>query len=127
MIFASCDLTVRIEDTLAACPYYRGTGRCTGMASCSSAQEPICITDEPSGGWESWVRAQHNEPNPILVALRQSDLNVSEWRAAIISAEIYGGIRAWDEPSHRFHVFTKATDEQLDHADRVLTRLQDLS
>lgn len=40
------------EGTLAGCPYYRGKGTCE--SGCWT--EPMCITDEPLGGWpRPWV------------------------------------------------------------------------
>ena len=125
MILSSRDLTVTIDDTLAGCPYYRrmDSGKCDGRASCSYAGEPLCITDEPLAGWESETFEQHNRPNPILVAVRVSGIDVAEWGAAVFSTEIYGGLRAWEDEAHPFHVLTKATDDELDHADRVLGRL----
>lgn len=66
---------------------------------------------------------QHHEPNPILVAVRASALPVEEWHVAVFATEIYGGLRAWDADGHPFLVLTKASDEQLDHAERVLGRL----
>lgn len=122
--FASCDLTVRVEDTLAACPYYQGTGRCTGMASCSSAQEPICITNEPSGGWESWVRAQYNEPNPILVNLRQriatgfDDVEEFAWW---LENEYNHDTDSWVWEDDSI------TESHVAHARRVLSRLATLT
>jgi hypothetical protein len=118
--FASVALTTRLEDTPAACPYYAGTGDRTCKSGCW--QEPSCITDEPSGGWESQVFIQHNEPNPILVAMRRSAADAQEWHVAVFSTEIYGGHRAWEDEGHRFHVLTSVRDEHLDHAERVLDR-----
>lgn len=66
---------------------------------------------------------QNNEPNPILVAIRKSEVDLVEWHIAIFSTEIYGGIKAWEVEGHPFRVLTTVTDEQLDHADRVLDRL----
>lgn len=70
--------------------------------------------------FEHFPHVQHNEPNPILVAFRASDLGADNWYAAIFATEIYGGHRAWEVEGHEFQVLTKATAEQLDHADRVL-------
>jgi hypothetical protein len=126
VIFASRNLTVRLEDTLAGCPYFQRIdgGKCDRRASCSWAGEPLCITDEPHGGWETEVYSQHHEPNPILVAFRAHRLSAAgEWHAAVFATEIYGGMRAWDAPDHPFHVLTTASDEQLDHAERILNRL----
>lgn len=120
-IFASVNLTVRLEDTLASCPYYAGTGSRTCKSGCW--QEPSCITDEPFGGWETEVFHQHNEPNPVLAAVRSSTVTPEEWHVAVFSAEIYGGFRDWEAPAHPFHVLTTVGDEYLDHAERVLDRL----
>lgn len=125
MIFASVNLTVRLQDTLASCPYYAGTGKRTCQSGCW--EEPSCITDEPLGGWESEVYTRHNEPNPILVAMRAGSHGADEWHVAVMGAEIYGGYSAWDDEGHPFHVLTKVSDEHLDHADRVLTRMRSLS
>ncbi len=125
MIFASVNLTVRVEDTLAACPYYAGTGKQTCQSGCW--QEPSCITDKPSGGWESEVYTQHNKPNPILLAVRAGSHGVDEWHIAVMSTEIYGGYSAWDDESHPFHVLTTVNDDHLHHADRVLGRMRSIS
>lgn len=124
-IFASKDLTVRLEDTLAGCPYYQriSSGKCDGRASCSYAQEPLCITDEPLTGWASETYEQHNEPNPILVAVRTSGISIAEWHAVVLATEIYGGLRAWEAEDHPYHVLTAATDDQVGHAENVLNRL----
>jgi hypothetical protein len=89
--------------------------------------------DVPDGGpgdcvmctprWVEFPHVQHNPPNPILVAVSTSGIDVEEWHAAVFSTEIYGGLRAWSDEAHPFHVLTKATGDEVDHADRVLDRL----
>lgn len=68
-------------------------------------------------------RFQKNEPNPILVAFRATGGDAAVWHQAVFAMEIYGGHREWDDPRAYFHSLTKATDEQVDHAERVLNRL----
>lgn len=74
--------------------------------------------------FEHFPHAQHNEPNPILVAFRSSPLTEAwVWLAAVEASESFGGYRFWNDEAHPLHVVVTATDEHLDHADRVLTRL----
>lgn len=100
------------------CPYYFGAGSCNQ----GCWEEPRCITDEPLHGW-GYVPPQHNEPNPILVAFRAMGGDAAVWHAAVFAMEIYGGHREWDDSRAYFHSLTKATDDQVAHAERVLNRL----
>lgn len=140
-IYASVNLTTRIEDTPASCPYYAGTGDRTCKSGCW--QEPACITGEPHGGWGAEVYIQHNEPNPILVEFRESTLSLDVWLTHLTtSGRMHHGTfmtGAGTPPlcscGWQGENFTGPTLAQhqrearahVDHARRVLTRLAALA
>ena len=72
---------------------------------------------------------QHDEPNPILVTFRRraDDETLDFWICGLDALAAFGGWTEWDSPRHPLHSLTLATDEQIDHARRVLTRLANLS
>jgi hypothetical protein len=60
-----------------------------------------------------WARKQHALPWARYDALA----------ASVAAAEAFGGYFTWNHPTHPCHALTKATDDELDHASRVLERL----
>jgi hypothetical protein len=64
--------------------------------------------------------------NPILAAFRDSP-ELDLWDMGFAMHATYGGERDWEDSGHYFHAFTTATEEQVDHARRVLTRLAALT
>lgn len=111
MIFSSRDdLTVMLADTYASCPYYQGTGKCSG-GGCFVAGEPLCITNEPIDGWVSETFEPYNPPNPILVQFRSGQsYSAHYWAHRLAKTDLPVGIAG-------------ATSDHIDHARRVLTRL----
>jgi hypothetical protein len=126
VIFSSRDdLTRTLADTYAACPYYQGTGTCFG-GGCSAAGEPLCITNEPLDGWASETFEPYNPPNGILVAFRQIDGGRGEYADWLRDFDERPGFwtRGHDDPAARYPQYTPA---EVDHAQKVLTRLARLS
>ncbi|MDL5351152.1 hypothetical protein [Microbacterium sp. zg-YB36] len=123
-IYASQDHTVRLADTLAGCPFYQNTGTqsCDSRAACAAHHEPLCITDEPMGGWESQTYTPHNGPNPILIAFREIDAGRNEYADWVrdFDENPHFWTRGHADPGARYPQYTPA---ELDHARRVLTRL----
>lgn len=74
---------------------------------------------------------QHINPNPILIRFRKwiegEDVADPYWVAYWITAfdefDAFGGFKTWDESAHALHVITTATDDERNHARRVLERL----
>ena len=76
--------------------------------------------------------AQHNEPNPVLIAFREDKvLEVPEralvWSVAIDAFGMFGGWKSWGKPDHPHYVLTTATPEQIEHARRVVNLLKEAS
>lgn len=74
----------------------------------------------------SWYEIpQTNPTNPILVAFRANS-EAEWWELGFAAYDTFGGYDLWEHPKNRFHAFTLATPEAVDHARRVLTRLANL-
>ena len=74
----------------------------------------------PRSGYD--VHTAH-QPNPLLVAARNSNLHIDELGYTLAAHGTFGGYKAWNDKRHPFHALTLATPEQIDHAQRVLERL----
>lgn len=72
---------------------------------------------------------QHNPPNRVLTAFRtrEPDVTLDFWLFAFSAYAAFGGWSDWDDPRHPVHALAMATEEEIDHARRVLTRLAHLS
>jgi hypothetical protein len=83
---------------------------------------------------------QHNPPNSILVQIREDNersqfavngvplsARLDMWLMSIANLDTFGGFKSWDSPGHPRHVLTTASEQEIDHARRVLTRLAHLS
>lgn len=70
-----------------------------------------------------------NPINPILLAYRnhlaryQLTEAADEWLFALSALKAFGGFVGWDATRDVYHSLTVATDEQIDHAEKVLVRL----
>ena len=90
-----------------------------------------CIMCRPV--WVEHPHVQHNEPNPILVAYRSHlakhrlTMDAPAWAFSIDAFDTFGGYVTWNDPATSRHPIITATDEQRDHARRVLTRLVSLA
>lgn len=68
-------------------------------------------------------------PNPILAQLRTGvcdQFTVASFLIAIDSQLAFGGYSTWDSPGHPFHFMIHTTDDQAEHARRVLQRWVDI-
>ncbi len=76
-------------------------------------------------GWDEPT----NEPNPVLIAFRESlaafpdASDASVWVTALDMLDTYGGFVHWERSGNVFHVLTIARTDQLAHARTVLERL----
>lgn len=66
-------------------------------------------------------RPEFDNHNPILVAFRsQPDFDL--WDMGFAMFTTFGGYKDWEKDHHYFRCFTVATDHQIAHARRVLTK-----
>lgn len=76
-------------------------------------------------GWDE----PSNEPNPVLIAFRESvasfpaSTGVDAWLRALDAVDAFGGYVHWERPGHIYRVLTVARPDQIAHARRVLERL----
>lgn len=76
-------------------------------------------------------RPRAHEANSVLIAFRKyaalkdvaPEHALEYWLFGFSSFEVFGGFKDWVAPSHPFHALVVASNEQIDHARRVLTRL----
>lgn len=67
------------------------------------------------------------EVNPILSAFREDNSDLEMWDLAFRQFAIFGGYTTWLAPDHAFYSFTVATEQQVESARRVLTRLRNVT
>ena len=75
-------------------------------------------------GW-----GREHSPNPILMQLRvgsRDQFTVASFLIAIDAQLAFGGYSTWDSPGHPFHFMIHTTDDQAEHARRVLHRWVDI-
>lgn len=71
-----------------------------------------------------------HEANPILVAYRQHlakqriTSDAGGWLFAIDTFAAFGGFRDWDSDTHPYYSLIVASDDQIEHARRVLSKLE---
>jgi hypothetical protein len=66
-------------------------------------------------------RPKFDNHNPILVAFR-SQPDIDLWDMGFAMFTTFGGYKDWEKDHHYFQCFTVATDHQIAHARRVLTK-----
>jgi hypothetical protein len=64
-----------------------------------------------------------HQPNPLLVAARNSHMHLEELDYNLVAYDTFGGYTTWNNRRNQFHALTQATPEQLEHARLVLERL----
>lgn len=76
-------------------------------------------------GWDE----PSNEPNPVLIAFRDSiaafpaSIRAESWLLALEALDAFGGFVHWQQPGHIYGVLLEARPDQIAHARRVLERL----
>jgi hypothetical protein len=114
-------------------PHHFHTNNYVGATAVLPCEMVVTRQGEPS--WcgrpmhDHWERPESHPFNPVLAALRtfpRGRFTIAVWRGALDNFDAFGGFMDWEQSSHPYHVLTLATPEQVDHARRVLARLEAL-